>query len=196
MTTVVSRLYADEGSANSVCESLKKADFPDHMVSVITEANASAIAETRVTRNDAVTYAEKMQTGNVLVVVRAPVNPFGAARAAMSIMDDVSSLHVGAQYPNLHIREAVNSSLFLSILSDHPRFFSMDIGPDKGRTRGLASDGLSWKLLTEHRSRRSGSSGWFTSTKILPFPLLAKKSARRSAIAGGRRFLYNPSKFA
>ena len=196
MTTVISRLYADETTANNVVETLEQTGFPRSAISLITEPNPDLIAETRVSSSDAVIYASNMQAGNILVVVRASVNPFGAARSAMSIMDSVNSLQVGVVHPNRYIREKANPQLFLSVLTKHPRFFSMDVGPDTARDRGLFSQAMGWKLLSEHRTRRSGSSGWFTSTKILPFSLLSKKRSGRSAISGGRRWLYNPKKLA
>ncbi len=196
MTTVISRLYADSGAANAVVQELRNANFPENTVSVVTEASADAIVSTRVPSADAAIYAQAMQPENVLVVVRAPVTPFGAARAAMAIADSTPALSVGAANPNYHIREVANPSRFLTVLTDHPRYLTPDLGPDHPRERGFVSDGMSWPLLTRHRQGRSGSSGWFSSTKILPFPLLRRKSGSNSAISGGRRWLYNPSRLA
>ncbi|MCY4287584.1 MAG: hypothetical protein OXC63_03225 [Aestuariivita sp.] len=196
MTTVISRLYAEANAAEAVLQELRKTGFPESTLSVVSEAVVDNIIATRVPSQDAAIYAERMQPENVLVVVRAPVTPFGAARAAMAIVDSTPSLSVGVSNPNYHIREVANPSRFLSVLTDHPRYLTSDLGPDHPRERGFISDGMSWRLLSPHRKGRSGSSGWFTSTKILPFPLLRPKSGGNSAISGGRRWLYNPSRLA
>ncbi|MCY4153128.1 MAG: hypothetical protein OXE94_12965 [Aestuariivita sp.] len=196
MTTVISRLYAEANAAEAVLQELRKTGFPESTLSVVSEAVVDNIIATRVPSQDAAIYAERMQPENVLVVVRAPVTPFGAARNAMAIVDGTPSLSVGVANPNRYIREVANPSRFLSVLTDHPRYLTPDFGPDHPRERGFISDGMSWPILTRHREGRSGSSGWFASTKILPFPLLAGRSGRNSAISGGRRWLYNPSRLA
>ncbi|MCE8006225.1 hypothetical protein [Aestuariivita sp.] len=194
MTTVISRLYADEATAHGVVDALRAEGFPQNTIDTITQKDADAIAATRINADDAAIYANRMEAGNVLVVVRAPLTPFGAARRAMAIVDEAQSIPAGIASPNLHITEAADPRLFLSILPDHPRFLSSDVGPDSPRVRGTVSDGLGWPLLSKHRTKRSASSGWFTSTKLLPFPLLSGHRTKRSAISGGKRMLYNPSK--
>ncbi|TNF57766.1 MAG: hypothetical protein EP307_13280 [Rhodobacteraceae bacterium] len=192
MTTVVSRLYPDEATAQGVASALAKAGFPASTYDVITAGDADAIAAARVLAEDAALYASKLTDGRALLVVRAPVTPFGAARAAMQIADGAESIHVGAKAPNRHIEEVVKGELFLSILKDHPLFLTSRMGPYASGNIGLFSQGMGWRLLSPHRETRSASSGWFSSTKFWPGKLLSDHKERRSVIPGGKRFFYNP----
>jgi hypothetical protein len=196
MTTVISRLYADEAAAHGVVDDLRAEGFPASTIDVIATADAAAIAAARVAAPDAEKYAAKMAAGNVLVVVRAPVTPFGAARRAQEVVDGTEWIPAGVANQNRYVEERADPRLFLSVMTDHPRFLSHDVGPDSPRTRGTVSEGLGWRLLSPHRTTRSASSGWFASTKLLPFKLLSKHRSGTSAISGGKRMMYNPSRLA
>ncbi|MFY9211493.1 MAG: hypothetical protein WAO69_10230 [Aestuariivita sp.] len=194
MTTVISRLYADEATAHGVVDDLKGAGFPGNTIDVLAAgSSAEAIAATRVNASDAEIYANKMQSEGVLVVVRAPFTPFGAARRAMEIVDSTTSIHAGVKSPNFYAEDRADPKLFLSVMTNHPRFFATDMGPESARSRGTVSEGLGWRLLSEHRTKRSASSGWHASTKLLPFPLLKAHKERNSVISGGKRMMYNPA---
>lgn len=197
MTTVVSRLYPDEATAQRVAAALAKAGFPAATTDIVTSADAAAIAATRVQKDDAAAYAAKMQPGNALLVVRAPVTPLGAARAAMEIVEEAEAIPVGGvRNPNRYIREEVKMGQFLSILRDHPLFLTSRVGPYATRNIGLLSQGLGWPLLSKHRTARSASSGWFASASFWPGKRLSAHRTKRSVYSGGKRFMYNPDKLA
>ena len=195
MTTVISRLYADEKTAKGVAAQLSEAGFPADIIDMFgAGASVDDIAAARVTEGDAEAYANAMKKGNSLLIVRAPVTPFGAARAAMQTVDSVESIDAGVMHPNRYIEETPNLESFASILTDHPRFLTQDMGPGHPRERGLISKGMGWRLLSPHRTKRSASSDGGHNSKFIPFPLLKEKKYKRTAIEGGKRFLYNPAR--
>lgn len=197
MTTVVSRLYPDEATAQGVAAALAKAGFPAATTDIVTAADAAAIAATRVHKDDAAAYAAKMQAGNALLVVRAPVTPFGAARAAIDIVEQTEAIPVGGvRNPNRYIREEVKMGQFLSILRDHPLFLTSRMGPYATSSIGLLSQGMGWTLLSKHRTSRSASSGWYASASFWPGKRVSAHRTKRSVISGGKRFMYNPEKLA
>lgn len=193
MTTVISRLYPDEATAQGVAAELGKAGFPAATIDIVGSPDAAAIAATRVHKDDAAAYAGKMQAGNALLVVRAPVTPFGAARRAMEIVETAEAIPVGGvRRPNYHIEEMVKSDLFLSVMRDHPLFLTSRMGPYAAGNIGLFSQGMGWPLLSKHRTSRSASSGWYSSASFWPGKRVMAHKTSRSAIQGGKRFLYNP----
>ncbi|MEL7116164.1 MAG: hypothetical protein AAGP08_11325 [Pseudomonadota bacterium] len=197
MTTVICRVYVHPSDAVTVVENLAAAGFPASTYDVIGagEDAAAAMATARVPRIDIATYDEVLQHQTKMVVVRAPVTPFGAARKAIEIVDAVPSVSVPVAEKDVHIRETANRDLYigLSILRDHPRWFSGDIRPGRDRPRARMSEVFYWPLLSKRKPRKSAiPGGGYLSTKLLPFPLLATHKRSTSAIHGGRRWLYNP----
>lgn len=197
MTTVISRLYADEATANRVTSELKAAGFPESTMDVFKAgADAATLEGARLDEDSAKAYASVLTGDAALVVVRAPITPFGAARAAMTAADKVTSTRVPGTQENRYITETPNRDLFLglSILTDHPRFLSSDMNPRANANRGLVSQALHWKLLSDRKPRNSAWSGThFMSKRILPFPLLRSRKPGNSVISGGKRMFYNPS---
>ncbi|MEL6463408.1 MAG: hypothetical protein AAFQ58_00440 [Pseudomonadota bacterium] len=196
MTTVITRLYADDATAKRVTSDLETAGFPTETMDVFPAGtSADTLMEARVDEASANAYADAMTGGMALMVVRAPVTPFGAARAAMSAADAVTSTRVPGTDENRHISEQMDRDLYigLSILKDHPRFLSSDMNPRANANRDLVSRAMYWKLLSDPKPRTSAWSGThYMSKKILPFPLLKERKSSNSVISGGRRMLYNP----
>ena len=63
MTTVVSRLYDKVETANRVADKLRAQGFPESTLSVITSADAKAIANARVGEAAAAAYMRTMKDG-------------------------------------------------------------------------------------------------------------------------------------
>lgn len=195
MTVVISRLYSDMGKAESVAASLFAAGFPESTVDVIVSGGdgdlPSRIASARVSRDSAQIYAQNLSMERGLLVVRAPFTPFGAARRAQEIVDAVASIDVGVKDPNRHIREQPKPELFVSVLRDHPRWFSPDFGP--GMTRLTLSDAFGLPLI---RRRRGAGRSVFSGGKRFLSGLRASKPRRLSVFRGGgmtiSRFLMLP----
>jgi hypothetical protein len=188
MTTIITRLYADKKAAGAVTKALHDAGFPKGTVDVIEAGSgaAAALMAARAGAETAAAVAGKLDGGKAAVVARAPVTPFGAARAAMQIMDDADPIGVTGAAASEYIRETPRGDILLSILSDHPRWFTPDMGPGKGRARGTVSSAFGLRTLSRERERRPAiRGGAFISTKVLPFPLLKAKSGSSSAMSGG-----------
>jgi hypothetical protein len=187
MTTVISRLYADEATAHSVAATLSTNGIAHAMIDLIppskadTRTRIETIASTRVLEADAEIYAKAMQPGNMLLVVRAEFNPRGAALRARAIVDQAPSIPLAVTHPNRYIREAPRAKHFLSVMQSHPLFLT-------ARDRQKPSDQV--RVADRTASRTSGSKGWLTSRWILPFPLLAGHKERISVIPGGKRMIF------
>ncbi|WP_299042803.1 hypothetical protein [uncultured Tateyamaria sp.] len=196
MTTVITRLYADDATAKRITSTLQSKGFPEDTMDVFPAGtSAETLMEARVDEASANAFAGALSGDMALMVVRAPVTPFGAARAAMTAADSVTSTRVPGTEENRHISEQMDRDLFigLSVMTHHPRFLSSDMNPRANANRDLVSRALHWKLLSDPKPRNSAWSGTtFMSQKILPFPLLKSRKSGTSVISGGKRMLYNP----
>lgn len=185
MTTIISRLYSDTGTAHAVQAALLAAGHPQSAIDVVTGA-AGDIAATGVSSDTAAAYAKAMDAGKALVVVRAGFNPVGAARNAMKVVDSFASIRVPGADGDEYIRVQPSGEKFLSILPDHPRFLSQDMTATTGRKRGPVSLAFGLRLLSKRSTKNSAMhGGGFMSTKFLPFPLLSHRKTSTSATHGG-----------
>jgi hypothetical protein len=188
MTTIISRLYTDAGTAKSVAADLAAAGFPASAVDVIHAGDgmAAAMAAARVPADSVNAYGAVAGAGNAAVVVRAEVTPMGAALRAMQIVDGHASINVPGADPNAYDGGSVRYDLYTSILTDHPRWFSSDIRPGSGLGPGLISRAFGLRLLSQHRTSRSAiAGGRFMSRMFWPMPLLSRHKPRTSAMSGG-----------
>jgi hypothetical protein len=154
MTTIITRLYPDEATAQAVAGQLTSAGHAARTIDVIT-AGADLhgrLAAARVPDASAAAYAGGISAGNALLVVRAPFNPIGAANHAMSVVDRAASIDAGVVNENAYVREQVRSDLFLSVLTDHPLFFTPDMG---ARKRGPVSEAFGMRLLSRNVTKTS-----------------------------------------
>jgi hypothetical protein len=119
MTTIITRLYQDEQTANGVAQSLLDIDFREGMLDVITSAGdpAAAMEAAKVPSGSRAAFAEGVQGGNALLVVRAP---FGAARKAMIVVDKTESLAGDSKYEATYLKRNLGNY----ILRDHPRIMT------------------------------------------------------------------------
>ena len=102
MTTIITRMYSDEAAANAVADGLREQNFPDVLFDVIAGGADAAgrMATAQVAEAEAATYGLMIDSGNALVVVRAPFTPFGAARTAMDVMDAGNPMEVEVENAN------------------------------------------------------------------------------------------------
>lgn len=191
MTTVVSRIYADEVAADRVLAVLKKIGFPDAQIDRIKGGHdaAEAMQKARLTEGDATVYAEMMQSDETLVVVRAYITPFGAAKRAMEVMDEGAPLTVPGVPGDRYIREEPDPELYrdLSIFTNHPFMaLTKPLGADSHRCITAMSHE---KLLIKTKRRLSVMEGvFFLSAGSRTTPRRPKNNILR----GGKRYLYNP----
>jgi hypothetical protein len=189
MTTIISRLYPDNRTATTIAGELRSAGFPAGQVHVVHPGAdmAALLSGAQVPDATAAAYAAAASAGNAVVVARAEITPLGAALRAMEIMDSHPSIHVAGADPNAYVRQSARGDLYLSILEDHPRWFSSDIRPGSGLGPGLISRAFGMRMLSEHRTRRSViEGGRFMSRAFWPQKLLSAHRDKRSAMSGTR----------
>lgn len=209
-TTVICRLYKDEGSANGMRDRLYRAGFPAHVLSVVTPGSAeeksglaAKVEEARVPSDAAAAFAAKIKGGASLVVVRATYKPLNAVRIATEAFETS-----GANPPeDCEGRYAVKTppDPSPSILKDHPRFLTLPPSGEQGR--GLVSERIGWSLLSAPRRRDSvqrpakrffgeGISRRARGLSVMqpprhvskafwPMPLLASAAQKSSILPGG-----------
>lgn len=194
MTTIITRLYEQESTATTVMDALRAEGFPG---STLDQISGGADAQARVqaagvTEANAAAYAAHMDSGNTLVVVRAPFSPLGAARRAMEIVDGHASVDAGAPNPNEYIRVTPDPKFYTSIMEDHPLFLTWRRDPAAPRS-GTVSASLGFETLSAHKDTNSVmSKGGPVTTRFLPIPLISKKSRSTSAMSGGKLMTPGP----
>lgn len=182
MTTVVSRLYDGADTAANVASELMGRGFPANLIDVI-GASGDAEAQMRAARvsaSSAATYASHLTGNRSVVVIRAPFNPIGAAEAAINAADAAGPIDAGVADQNAYITENPSKTHFLSVMTDHPRFFSSDIVPGSGRYRSRASSAFGMRLLSKKKRRNSVYSGG----KLFMTKSLSTKPRKKSVSSG------------
>lgn len=120
MTTIVTRLYATQTTAEQASEALKMQNHPASNISIVgagKSAEADLVAA-GVPEGSAASYAETMKAKNAIIVVRAPVTPFGAARNAMDTVDQFDSIDAGVENENFYKSDYVHENLLIDLKVD------------------------------------------------------------------------------
>lgn len=186
MTTIITRLYPSGTAAHAVADALMEAGHNASYVDIISQADPAAMTAARVSASAAAAYAKAMTGGQALLVIRAPFSPIGAANSAKAVVGRYASVDAGVSNEDDYIREQARGDRFLSILTDHPRFLSQDIGPGKGRTRTTVSSAFGMPLLSAYKTKRSVTAdGTYISSKFWPMRLVSANKTKRSVISGG-----------
>ncbi len=208
MTTVISRLYSDEASAKGVRERLYREGFPRHAMTLVSGGDSFGGIKEKITRalvpeEVADTYAQRVQEGNSLVVVRATYKPLNAVRVANETFETSGAVPSGLESDSFKVPTPPDPSP--SIIKDHPRFFTMP--PSRDHIGGPLSDQFGFRLVSAQkrrdsvmhdgklffgdgiiRNRKTHSvlkPGSFMSKFFWPMPLLTKKKRGLSVIPGG-----------
>lgn len=188
MTTIITRLYKDEKTANGVKQTLLDSKFRDSMVDVL-GADADAMGAAGVPSKLQAAYSKAMSSGNAMVVVRAP---FGGAQAAYGIVDDVESIDIGPAKQSAYVETDMSAHYNNSILRDHPRFMSSGMYPSLSRGRSMIAmlfgKPLKHKKLNVNNSLYRGTKYWAN----FPLPHLSKKPRNiNNSIYRGTKFWAN-----
>lgn len=184
MTTIITRLYSDNATAQAVVLALKAIGLDDDEVALIAPGDAGdAAARMRAMRVDAETVATGvagLAKGQSAVIVAAPFNPVGIARKATAILDAHHPVAADERYIVEDYRTSAPSNLYPAgtyFMSIPPEYSG---GPSHGHVLSLGG------LVSRPRERRSAmTGGGFMSRKLLPFPLLMRKSDKLSVIRDG-----------
>lgn len=191
MTTVVSRLYDSVDTATRVADRLRLKGFPESTLSIVTAADASALARARVSEGVAASYVRAMTGRQAVLVVRAPVTPFGAARVAMATADAEPWIDTGRGAANEYIREVANlDNLNPSALTNHPLMMTRDDYVGSGWAQWKMSDIFGFTTVSPRRDYRvKVLRNRYMSRAFWPGRLLSAKPRKSSVFAGGRLFL-------
>lgn len=188
MTTVVLRLYDKVETAQHMADQFRAEGFPDACLSILTSADAAALAAARVPEADAAAYAAKMQDGQAIFVCRAPFTPFGAARRAMDLADGVPSLAGANRYlsQDPKLERGLNS-----VLPTHPKIMTRADYVGSGWAEFRASHLFGFPTVSR---RREASNNLITgkgpmSRLFWPGKLISDKPRKLSVISGRKHFL-------
>lgn len=190
MTTVFTRLYADEDKAHAVRDRLRFVGFPPTALQVIVEGGRDRDALVRkmegasVAREAAESYAGMMGGGRALLVVRATYIPLRAPTLAREILDRSDAIESGVRPEELYVPDGPDHAP--SVLKTHPRFLTLPTESDDFRP-GPVTSRFGLPLLTGKRTSHSAiRGGKHVSKYFWPMPLVIRKRKANSAIRGGK----------
>ena len=120
MTTVVTRLYADKTTAEQAVTALQLQNHPSGNIDMIGSGKGAqdAMVAAMVPEASAAAYAKAMKSGAALVVVRAPVTPFGAARNAIDTVNEFDAVDAGVENENYYVTEDTHEDLLIDLKVD------------------------------------------------------------------------------
>jgi len=187
MTTIITRLYANERSANAVADRLSWEGLPKSAVKVVTGTDKDKIQhrmmQAQVHRDAAPIYAESVAGGTALLIVRATYKPLGAARIVREVTGSRKTIDVGVTQDDIYVRDLPDHAP--SVLKEHPRFLTLPSEPEELQ-RGPISDLVGVHTVSKLRSPTSAiRGGAFISQKFWPTALVSTKPRRNSVIRGG-----------
>lgn len=206
MTTVITRIFADEGAAEKTAKYIRLKGLPDSAVEVISGGDAKSLADdlrAACVHEDAVTaYADSIAKGNAALIVRATHIPLGAPRITRDILAKRDTVDMGDVMEEHYFTDPPEKSK--SILKQHPRFLTERIrggGPVMGpktiiKNRQATSavgkerhvSRLFWPmplLSTKDRKISVYRGGRYMSKAFWPMPLLSTKERSKSVVEGG-----------
>ena len=192
MTTVITRLYADEEAARATARRLRWEGLPARALQVIRgggkarETIAAEMESAGVHETAVPSYSEKVAGGNALLVVRATYKPLGAAQITRDVTARTKMIAVRGVIDDYYFADPPDNAP--SVLKDHPRFLSLDLEPGEYKGGPISAE-LGIPLLTRgHRNRplHVFRGGKHVSRAFWPMPLISRKPKANSAIHGGR----------
>ena len=180
MTTLITRLYADAETAQSVAAALVGGGIDAASITVLGTADASAMMAARVSAASAAVYAAAMTPGQALVVVEVGFNPVGAARKAMKIVGRTPSVACCLQDEDAYIAEFADPSFANHVLPGAPLMMSNCFARlPHGHIFGT-------NPVIHSRERTSAMrGGGYMSRVFWPMKLVSTPKTRTSAMSGG-----------
>ena len=181
MTTIITRLYADKATADTVAAALVSGGLNANTITVIGKADVAVMKAARVPSDSAAKYAAAMQGAKTLLVVEAGFNPVGAARKAAKIVGRTPSIDCGVHDEDAYISESVDPAYATSVIK----------GGALMMTNEHASLPHGFNLSKDPISRNRPKSavmrgGAYMSKSFWPMKLVSTPATKRSAISGGR----------
>jgi hypothetical protein len=187
MTTIITRLYADQAAARGAMTALLQAGHDEDTIEVITRDSLggaeAAMKAARVPAASATAYIHAMKDREALLVVAAPFNPVGTAREAIKIVNRTPSIKVGLADEDAYIREYPTTDRSGSLLAGHPLVMS------NPHNRPSHRHIMGSNPISASRQRNSAiSGGAYMSRFFWPMKLVSASREKTSAIRGGFLF--------
>ncbi len=188
MTTVITRLYAEKGAAQSAASKLQEKGLPRRAVQVISASGGgdlqARMVKAMVDQKAATIYGKKLKGDAALLVVRATYKPLGAAVITRETLAKTDTVDVGKINDDYWMPDGPQRDL--SILEDHPRFFTR-LPTSANQRGGLVTPQFGMKLLSKRKDRKSAiSGGRFMSRMFWPTPLLKRNRKARSVMRNSK----------
>ena len=181
MTTIITRLYADKATADTVAAALVSGGLAAETITVIDHADADAMKAARVLAASASKYAAAMTGGQTLLVVQAGFNPVGAARKAIKIVGRTASINCGVHDEDAYISEAVDPAYADSVIKGGGLMLTNE---HASLPHGFI---LSKNPISHNRPKSAVMRGGaYMSKSFWPMKLVSTPATKRSAIAGGK----------
>ena len=187
MTTIITRLYPDLATAQSVVAALKSGGHDPSTIDIVARDGdgpaEDRMHKLRVQAASAAAYAPGIARGGALVVVQAPFAPMGTARHAIKVVNKTPALNVGLEDEDFYIREQPRVDIAGKVLPGKTFFMS---NPYRSTGHGHI---LGQNPILPSKPRTSAiAGGAYMSTKFWPMKLLSRAKERNSAIRGGFLF--------
>ena len=183
MTTLISRLFADEATAQRAVKQMMFRGFPSRSCILISDSDTAEahLARAKVHESAIAPYAAAIAAGNVALIVQATYKPLGAARLARDIMGKLDPLDAsGATEEHVLPWQPDHAP---SVMKDHPLFFSV---VDIPVPHGPITANFGMRMTKPHRTKRPLSNKR-ASRLFWPMPLVSKKKRSNSDMSGGRK---------
>ena len=188
MTTIVTRLYSDAKTAETAVTALKLQNHPDENIDTISSGSGAkaAMVAAQVPDESAAAYSKAMKSGNTLVVVRAPVVPFGAARNAIDTLDEFEAMDAGVQNENVYLSGGPQGDMMLDLKVDRSHRYWATWGNE--RRRGRVSDAFGIRTLSPYKTHRSCYTGENKYFANFIMGHLSKRKPPSNAVFHGTKF--------
>jgi hypothetical protein len=177
MTTVITRLYADEKTACDIARQMKNEGIPKRALKVVVAdglkggALTEALKSAGVHKRTAAGYAERVAGGAAALVAKVNYKPLGAAKIVRDIAARAAVVPVENATEEFTCEDAPEMTTD-NIMKDHRHIFlSETVKADE--KPGSFSDRFGWKLLLDTpRKKNVYEGGRFMSTDFWPTPLV------------------------
>lgn len=184
MTTIITRLYADQATARAVVAMLLQKGQDEDTIDIITRDTLggpeAAMRAARVPAASAAAYVSAMTGREALVVVAAPFNPIGTAREAIRVVNRTPAIKVGLADEDVYLREAPRPDIARNLLAGEPLIMS------NPHSRPSHRHILGSNPIIAGKPRTSAiRGGAYMSRFFWPMKLVSASRERSSAIPGG-----------
>lgn len=180
MTTIITRLYADDAAAQAVVSALVSGGIGADSIHVIGTADPAAMVAAQVAPQAANAYSAAMTGGQALIVVAVGFNPMGAARKAIKIVGRTPSISCGVAEENAYVQEAMDPAYANRILKGAPLMLTNSYGRmPQGHIFG------SNPILASRPRTSAIRGGAYMSKMFWPMKLVSTSRTSTSAISGG-----------